>query len=208
MAYCGRVRFSVQLVIAALLAAAVFAPGAAGSPAGDLKSILQDYSPDEKITPCRFTRGQLDSARAQISVDIETYAKGIRGAIRREVERWRDGGCKGKGVAANKLKIVAVKPAGGPAQESVTIKNTGRRTLNLRGYALRDAGDHTITLRSTKLKAGRRLTVITGCRSGHSGPVRRGSRYFACRRSEVWDDAGDTVDLLGRGGGLLGQKRY
>lgn len=201
-------RPALQVVIVALLAGALLATGAAGSPAGDLKSILQDYSPDEKITPCRFTRGQLESARAQISVDIETYAKGIRGAIKREVRRWQDGGCKGRGVAANTLKIVKVKAAGGAGEESVTIKNIGRKTLQLRGYALRDAADHTVTLRSTKLRAGRKLTVVTGCRSGHSGPLRRGSRYYACRQTEVWDDAGDTVDLLGRGGGLLAQKTY
>lgn len=201
-------RLPLQLVIVALLAAAALAPSAAGSPAGDLKAVLQDYSRDDRVTPCRFTRGQLESVRAQISEDVETYAKGIRGAIAREVRRWRDGGCKGRGVAATKLRIVAIEAAGGPRDESVTIKNTGRRTVSLRGFALRDAADHTVKLRSVKLRAGRKLTVVTGCRSGHRKPVRRGSRYYACRKTEIWDDAGDTVDLLSRGGGLLAQKTY
>ena len=191
-----------------MLAAAVLAPSAAGSPAGDLKSILQDYSRDEKITPCRFKPAQLDAARTQISEDIETYAKGIRGAIARERKRWKDGGCRGKAGAAGKLRIVAIKAAGGPSRESVTIKNTGRRAVALRGFALRDAADHTVKLRSVKLRAGRKLTVITGCREGHSSPTRRGSRYYACRKTEVWDDTGDVVELLGRGGGLLAQKKY
>ncbi len=201
-------RFAVQLAVVAVLVAAVLAPGAAGSPAGDLKSVLRDYSRDEKITPCRFTQGQLESARSQISQDVETYAKGIRGAITREIKRWRDGGCKGRGPGADKLRIVAIKAAGGPAKESVTIKNIGRKTVSLRGFALRDGADHTLKFRSTKLKPGRKLQVVTGCRKGHRSALRRGSRYYACRKNEVWDDAGDTVELLGRGGGLIAQKTY
>jgi hypothetical protein len=202
----GRVK--IKLAVIAVLIVAVLAPGAAGSPAGDLTSVLRDYSSDEKITPCRFTQGQLESSRTQISQDIEAYAKGIRGAIVREVKRWRDGGCKGRGASANKLRIVAIRATGGPSKESVTIKNTGRKAVSLRGFALRDAADHTLKFRSTKLKAGRRLKVVTGCRKGHKRAVRRGSSYYACRKSEVWDDAGDTVELLGRGGGLLAQKTY
>ncbi|MBW3654329.1 MAG: lamin tail domain-containing protein [Actinobacteria bacterium] len=201
-------KIRAQLAIAAVLVAAVLAPTAAGSPAGDLSSVLRDYSRDEKITPCRFTQGQLESARSQISEDIEIYAKGVRGAIRREVKRWKNGGCKGRGAAANKLRIVAIDAAGGPRKESVTIRNTGRRTVRLRGFALRDAADHTLKFRSTKLAPGRRLKVVTGCRKGHRSAFRRGSRYYACRKNEVWDDAGDVVELLGRGGGLLAKKTY
>lgn len=197
-----------KLAITTVLLAAVLAPSAAGSPAADLNSIARDYSRDEKVTPCRFTQGQLESARSQISDDIETYAKGIRGAIRREVKRWKDGGCKGRGAAANKLRIVKIKAAGGPDKEYVTIKNTGRKAVSLSGFALRDAGDHTLKFRSTKLKPGAKLKVITGCRAGHRSAVRRGSSYYVCRKNEVWDDAGDTVELLGKGGGLLATKRY
>jgi hypothetical protein len=202
------VKPKVQFVVVALVAAAVLAPSATGSPAGDLASVLRDYSRDGKITPCRFTQGQLASARTQISDDIETYAKGIRAAIAREVKRWRDGGCRGKGAAANKLRIVKIKAAGGPGDEYVKIKNTGRRAVSLKGFALRDAADHTLKFRSTKLRAGRTLKVITGCRKGHHSAMRRGSSYYACRKAEVWDDAGDTVELLGVGGGLLASKTY
>lgn len=198
----------LKLASIAVLVAAVLAPSAAGSPAGDLKSVLQDHSRDQKITPCRFTKGQLESARTQVSDDIETYATGIRGAIGREIKRWRDGGCMGRGASSSKLRIVSIKASGGPRKESVTIKNIGRKAISLRGYALRDAGDHTLKFRSTKLRAGRALQVITGCRKGHKSAVRRGSRYYACRKTEVWDDAGDTVELLGRGGGLLATKTY
>lgn len=201
-------KLGVQLAVVAVLVAAVLAPSAAGSPAGDLQSVLRDYSRDDKITPCRFTLGQLKSTRTQISEDIETYAKGIRGAIARETRRWRGGRCKGKGPSATKLRIVAIKAGGGAAKEKVTIKNIGSKTINLRGLALRDGADHTLKFRSTKLRPGRRLIVVTGCRRGHRSAVRRGTRYYACRKNEVWDDAGDVVELLGRGGGLIARKTY
>jgi hypothetical protein len=202
------VRFKTKLAITTVLGVAALAPAAAGSPAGDLKSVLQDYSPDDRITACRFTQRQLEAVRGQISADVETYAKGLRPALNREIKRWKNGGCKGKGPGRTKLRIVAIKPAGGPGKESVTIKNTGRKAISLGGFALRDADDHTLKLRATKLAAGRRLQVITGCRKGQTSAVRRGSRYYACRTNEVWDDASDTVELLGRGGGLVAKKTY
>lgn len=197
-----------KLAVITLLVAAVLAPSAAGSPTADLNSVARDFSRDGRVTPCRFTKGQLDAARSQISDDIETYAKGLRAAIRREVKRWKDGRCKGANAAARKLRIVTIRAKGGAAKEYVTIKNTGRKAVSLGGFALRDAGDHTLKFRSTKLKAGAKLKVITGCRAGHRSALRRGSSYYACRSNEVWDDAGDTVELLGKGGGLLATKTY
>jgi hypothetical protein len=202
------VKTRIQLVLAAGLLTAVLAPSAAGSPAADLASIAKDYARDGKITPCRFTKGQLVSARDQIVGDVETYGKDIRPAIVREIKRWNDGGCKRRNAGAARLRIVAVKAGGGPDRESVTIKNAGGKAVDLRGYALRDAGDHTLKFRATKLKAGARLRVITGCRSGHEGAVRHGSRYYVCRANEVWDDTADTVELLAPGGGLVAQKSY
>lgn len=203
-------RSHAKLALAALLAitAAVLAPSAIGSPQGDLDSIVRDYSRHDRVTPCRFTQRQLKSARALVSDDVETYTAGITSAIAREGRRWKNGGCKGKGAGASRLRIVAIKATGGPRKESVTIRNTGRRTVDLRGFALRDGTDHIVKLRSSKLKAGRRLTVITGCREGHRKAVQRGTSYYACRKTEIWDDAGDVVELLGVGGGLLAEKTY
>ena len=197
---------ALRLAVAAVLVAAALAPGAAATPAADLTSIVRDYSRDERITPCRFTRGQLEGARSQIGDDVEAYAKGIRAAIVREVRRWRRGGCAGR--RGPKLRIVAIDATGAARAESVTIRNASSRTVQLRGYALRDATDHTIKLRATRLRAGRTLRIVTGCRRGHRRPVRRGSRYYACRSLEVWDDAADVVELLGPGGGLLARRRY
>ena len=101
-----------------------------------------------------------------------------------------------------------VQFTGGPRAESVTIRNRSRKSVNLRGYSLRDAGDHTLKFRPTKLAPGRSLRVVTGCRTGTRKAVRRGSRYYVCRSREIWDDAGDVVELLGPGGGLLSVKTY
>ena len=207
----GRVGFRIKLASVCVLLVAVLAPNAAGSPQADLTSVARDYGPDRKITPCRFTAAQLASAASLITGDVATYAAGLDRAIAAELRRWKDGGCTARRVAtaagAN-LRIVKVQPKGGARRESVTIKNRGRTTVNLRGYALRDAADHTLRFRSTKLKAGRSLRVITGCRKGSRKPTRRGASYYACRSKQFWDDAGDTVELLGPGGGLLSVKTY
>lgn len=194
---------AVLAACAVALAGALFAPLAAGSPAADSQAIVRDYSNGRDITNCRFTRGQLENALNQIGADIDSYAPGLRGAIRSQIRRWRNGDCKRTVV----LRIVKVAPQG-DSDEYVTIRNVSRRTVKLRGYQLRDAADHTIRLRATSLKPKRSLRIVTGCRAGHRQAVRRGARYYACRSTPFWDDAGDVVELLTPQGGLLSTKRY
>jgi hypothetical protein len=201
------VRGRLKLAFVAALAAAVLAPGAAdGSAAADLASMTRDYTRDQRLTPCRFTKHQLEGARGKIGQDIASYAAGIDRAIAREIKRWKTGGCTGRHPV--RVRIISVAARGAAGAESVTIRNVSSKAINLRGYALRDADDHTLRFGATKLAKGRRLRVVTGCHSGHRGAVRRGSRYYACRATAFWDDAGDVVQLLGPGGGLLSQKRY
>jgi hypothetical protein len=169
--------------------------------------MIRDNARHNTLTPCRFTKNQLNSARTQISADIDAYGKGIRSAINRELKRWKDGKCRGRRDGA-RLQIVRVRATGDAGKESITIRNLAGKTVNLRNYALRDSADHVVRLRSTKLRRGAKLKVVTGCRSGHRSAVRRGSRYYACRSVEVWDDAGDLVELLGPGGGLLSRRQY
>jgi hypothetical protein len=201
----------LKLTIAAVLVAAALAPTAAGSPSADLAAVGRDYATGRDITPCRFTVAQLQSARSLINGDVETYAAGLGAAIDREIKRWNDGGCTAKQVTAAagaKLRIVSVQPKGSARKESVLIRNISGKPVNLRGYALRDAGDHMLKFKTTKLKRGASLRAVTGCRKGVKKAVRRGSRYYFCRSKQVWDDAGDIVELLGRGGGLLSMKTY
>ncbi len=200
-------KLPLLLAFAALLVAAVLVPTATATPAADLSAMIRDHARDNKLTPCRYTKNQLNQARTQIGPDIDTYGKGIRTAINRELKRWSDGKCKGKRDGA-KLQISTVRGTGAAGKEYVKIRNLAGKTVNLRNYALRDSADHVLKFRSTKLKRGAALKVITGCRSGHKTALRRGSSYYACRSTEVWDDAGDLVELLGPGGGLLSRKQY
>lgn len=199
-------KLTASLALAAVSAAAALAPSALGSPTADLASISRDYGRDEAITPCRFTKRQLVNARGEIAGDIAAYAPGLDTAIAAEIRRWNKGRCRGRRPL--RLKIVVVQPKGGARAESVTIRNVGRTTIKLRGYALRDAGDHVLKLHRATLAPGRELRVVTGCRRGHRGAVRSGARYYVCRTKQIWDDAGDVVELLGPGGGLLSTRRY
>ena len=171
--------------------------------------MFKDYAGDRDVTSCLFAVSQLENAKSQITPDVNAYSPGFRAEVDRELQRWRDGGCKGKQVAGSALKIVKVAPKGGVRKEYVTIRNTGRKAIKLRGYNLRDAADHKIAFKKTTLKAGRSLRVITGCRKGSpKRAVRKGARYYACRKTEFWDDAGDIVELVSPKGGLLSRKAY
>jgi hypothetical protein len=191
--------------------AAVVAPGAGASPASDFAAVIKDYRSDRDITPCLFTQAQLESARTQLGPDANAYVPGLGVEIGREVKRWKDGDCSPKRVAAARgpdVRIVKIASKGAARKESVTLRNYGSKTVNLRGYVLRDAGDHAIKFKKTTIKPKRSLVVVTGCRKGARKAVRKGTRYYACRSKEVWDDAGDVVQLVNAKGGLLSQKTY
>jgi hypothetical protein len=196
-----------QIALVVVLCAALLAPVAAGSPRSDAAAVVKDYTGDANIASCRFTRDQLENALAQIGPDAATYSAGFSGEVTREIKRWADGACAGKRRGAA-LRIVKVSAKGGARTESVTIKNTGKKAVDLRRYVLRDSSDHTIRFKKTKLKGRRTLRVVTGCRKGQRAAVRRGSRYYACRKSEFWDDGGDVVELVTPQGGLLSRKGY
>jgi hypothetical protein len=201
----------IRCALAALLVGVVVAPGVGASPASDFSAVVKDYTGDQKITPCLFSQAQLESARTQIGPDANAYAPGLSAAIGREIQRWKDGGCKAaRAVAARggDLRIVKVRATGGASKESVTLRNYGRKSVNLRGFVLRDASDHLLKFKKTTLKSKRSLVVVTGCRKGVKKAVRKGTRYYACRSTEFWDDAGDVVELVSPKGGLLSQKKY
>jgi hypothetical protein len=198
----------LRFALGALLIGAVLAPGAGASPASDFAAILKDYSRHQDITSCLFTQAQLESARAQLSPDIKTYSPGLATEISREIKRWKDGDCKGKRPGGVDVRIVKITSKGPAKRESVTLRNEAKKTVSLRSFVLSDASDHAIRFKKTTIKPGRSLIVVTGCRKGSKAAVRKGNRYYACRSTEFWDDAGDTVELVNAQGGLLSQKSY
>jgi hypothetical protein len=201
---------AARSALAALLVTIAVAPSAGASPASDAAAVFKDFSGDRDITACLFTLSQLQNALSQITPDVNAYSPGFRAEVDVEIARWRAGSCAARtssaGIAA--LRIVKVQPKGGARSEYVIIRNTGRKAIKLKGYALRDAADHTIKFKKTTLKAGRSLRVVTGCRKGSRRAVRKGARYYACRTKQIWNDAGDIVELVSPKGGLLSRKAY
>ena len=179
---------SARTALAALLLAAVLVPAAGASPATDLSAVLKDYGSDADIASCRFTLGQLESARSAIGSDINTYAPAFKAEINREITRWKDGGCKNRAGAASDIRIVKIQHKGGAKKESVTLKNFSSKSVGLRGYVLSDYAKHKIKFKKTSLKAGKTLKVVTGCRKGAKRAVRKGSTYYACRTKQFWDE--------------------
>ncbi len=199
---------SARAAIAAALLAAVLAPAAAASPASDLAAVIKDYGSDADIASCRFTLGQLESARSAIGNDINTYAPALKVEINREITRWKDGGCKGKANAAFDVRIVKIQHKGGAKKESVTLKNFGAKAINLRGFVLSDYAKHKIKFKKTSIKAGKTLKVVTGCRRGSKRAVRKGSTYYGCRTKQFWENSGDVAGLFSTGGTLVSVKSY
>jgi hypothetical protein len=202
---------AIRCAVAALLAGAVVVPGVGASPAADFNAIVKDFTSGRDITPCLFTQAQLEAARAQLGPDANAYAPGLADEINVEIKRWRDGGCTAKRVATARgadVRIVKVSFKGGVRKESVTLRNYSSSTVSLKGYILRDAADHAIKFKKTTIKSKRSVVVVTGCRKGSKKAIRKGTRYYACRSREFWDDAGDVVELVNAKGGLLSSKTY
>ena len=199
-------RHPLAITLATALSALVLIPGAATGASTDFEAVLRDYQPDENITSCRFTRKQLEAVLAKVPSDSTVYAPGFKTELKREIAAWKKGRCRA--AARSKLQIVKIKPEGDAAQESVTIRNRGRKAVNLRNYVLRDSAGHAIRFGKTKLKGRRQLIVITGCRPRARKASRKGSRYYACRQTEFWDDGGDVVELVNSVGSLLSTKSF
>jgi hypothetical protein len=196
------------------LAGAVAVPGAGAAPSDDLFAVFSDWRRDGDVTACRFSRAQLVSARSRITPDVDAYAPSLREEVNREIARWDAGGCGRGGDASRsvpllaRLRIVRIRPRG-RRTESVTIKNTGRRTANLRRASLRDRAGHRIRFRRRlRLRGGSSLRVVTGCPRGRRRAFRRRSRYFACRRSQLWNARGDVARLYNSRGRIVSQRGY
>ena len=124
----------VRCALAALLVAVMLVPVAGAGAASDRDAVIKDYSSGRNITACAFTLGQLENVLGQLGPDINVYAPGLNAAIKREIQRWKAGECKGKKGAAVDVRIVKIKFKGGARSESVTLKNFGAKNVSLRRY--------------------------------------------------------------------------
>ncbi len=87
--------------------------------------------------------------------------------------------------------------------EYVVFENTGSSSVDLSGWELADAADHTYTFPDgTELGPGEQLTVYTG-----SGTDTETELYWG-QSSPVWNNAGDTVILRDDEGTIVIEEDY
>lgn len=91
----------------------------------------------------------------------------------------------------------------GYTKEYIQVKNTGKKTLNLTGYVLRDNGPQRFTFpKGTTLKPGKTLTIRSGKGSNTSTTL-----YWG-KSSYIWNNTGDTARLHSSKGTLLESCAY
>jgi len=86
--------------VAAIAATLVFADVAS---ADNFSDVYADYQPDNQVTPCLFTKAQLQSAKQQAQSFGDAVYGGFVGELDQEIRRWDSGGCTG---------VAAPPPAG------------------------------------------------------------------------------------------------
>ena len=91
----------------------------------------------------------------------------------------------------------------GYTKEYIQVKNTGKKTLTLTGYTIRDNGPQKFTFpKGTKLKPGKTLTIRSG-----KGKSSSSTLYWG-KSSYIWNNTGDTARLHSNKGKLLESCAY
>ncbi|MDQ1627888.1 MAG: hypothetical protein QOI54_1632 [Actinomycetota bacterium] len=104
----------------------------------------------------------------------------------------------GRTLTVYRAKIISVHAAG---REFVTIKNTGKVTITLAGWKLRDASGTTVLLPRHTLKPSATVRIYTG------RGVRSASRIFLKKKINLWNRH-DTARLIDRNKARVSQRRY
>ena len=150
---------------AVTLACALSLVATAGSaPKDDYQAVLADYQADSQITPCRFSRQQLQNADANTPPDVDLYAPAFRAQVRAEIRRHDSGGCPASGGnSATRLTTTLTRPRVTARQVGgrIKVKATGR--IAKRGQACN--GKVAVAVRSGgKRRARKNGTVRSSCR--------------------------------------------
>jgi len=92
-------------------------------------------------------------------------------------------------------------PGEEPYQEYVKIKNNGAKSVNLKGWKIKDEGaKHTYTFSSYTLKSKASVTLRSG-KGKNSGSTLYWNKY-----SFIWNNEGDTAHLYNAQGKLVSKK--
>ncbi|GGU51441.1 lamin tail domain-containing protein [Streptomyces violascens] len=86
--------------------------------------------------------------------------------------------------------------------EWVTVTNTGRSAVNLKGWTLTDRSHHTYTFHNLRLAAHQSVRVHTGIGRDTSRDVYQG------RRDYVWNNNGDTATLRDNHGNVIAARSW
>ena len=182
----------------------------------DFNAVYADWQRDDQVTPCYFSAEQLQNAERlyEQSPDAQ-YASAFGDEVRREIARWRAGGCAGVSPMVQRrasplfgLRIVSVRGRGGVASELVKVRNTTRKRIALRGATLRGRGGKRAKFPPRFRLSGRRTaTVFVGC-GGRGRAWFRGTRVYLCRKTPLFNDRGDAARLADSKGVFVSQRSY
>jgi hypothetical protein len=208
-----------RIPILAVAAACVLLAGtvASATPQQDFNEVYADWKADNDVTPCAFSRRQLQSAYdvATGSPDFQ-YSTDFSDEVQREIARWKSGRCAGVSPAKarnasplNGARIISLRGRGSASKEYVKIKNTTRRTLSFAKATLRDRKRAKARFPSKfKLRARKTAVVRIGCAPGRKRASVRGTRVWLCRRAQLFRDSGDAARLADRRGTIVSQRGF
>lgn len=88
-------------------------------------------------------------------------------------------------------------------RETVVLKNRGTKTLNVTGYRIKDAANHTFVFpRGSTIRPGQSVTIHSG-----KGTNTAAHKYWK-QGNYVWNNTGDALRLTNAKGGLLEKCSY
>jgi hypothetical protein len=208
-----RRRLPMLLALSWLLAATGTAPA---DQAGDYERIRTDWERDGTITPCAYSEQELENAKAVAASNPDDAYTDFPAQLDRELARRRSGACGGRTPESLRrrsvlrdIRIVRVSGTGDARRESVLIRNTGRRTVSLRGATLRNrTGARARFPPEMRLARGRSARVRVGCAAGYRSASVEGRTAWLCRRRPLLRDSGDVARLADRGGIVVSQRGF
>ena len=107
------------------------------------------------------------------------------------------------------LKIITIKANArgndneNPNDEWIEIENQGRKAVQMRGFTLKDSGNHFYEFGDFEVKAGQRFVI----RSGAGRDTKR-ELFWGLVDDSVWTNSGDAAFLRDRDGNLVDSYQY
>ena len=182
----------------------------------DFNAVYADWQRDDQVTPCFFSVAQLRNAeRLYESSPDSQYATAFGDEVRREIARWNAGGCAGVSPMTARrasplfgLRIISVRGRGDASRELVSIRNTTRKRVALKGATLRGRGGKRARFPARfRLPARTTAIVRVGC-GGRNRAWFRGVRVYLCRKAALFNDHGDAARLVDAKGAFVSQRSY